>query len=102
MGDTHRHIPPNPERSTSVKRSPIWCSCCGRRMGTKPGTNVTLGMICDNPICSWQGPPAPNGQRDAFIVAAALAHVSVSQISFETGVSRQRVYQIIDTWKSGV
>lgn len=80
----------------------LYCSVCGRKVGKKPGVQVVLGLVCDKAVCNYQDPPTANLQRDGFIVAAALAGVAISQIAFATQVSRQRVYQIIETWKQGV
>lgn len=82
--------------------SPVLCSVCGRQMGRKPGAAVVLGLICDNPICHYQGEADLNQQRDAFIVAGAQEGVPVVQIAFASEMSRQRVYQILDSWKQGV
>lgn len=71
-------------------------------MGKKPGIQVVTDAICPDPICTYQDEVTINEQRDAFIVAGWLGGVAVQQIAFATGVSRQRVYQIIDTWKAGV
>lgn len=80
----------------------LHCSVCGRKMGKKPGVQVVLGLICDDPICAYQPEVSANEQRDALIVNAALSNVSVSRIAQSTGMSRQRVYQIVDAWKTGV
>lgn len=82
--------------------SPIYCSVCGRKMGSKPGIQVVLGLICDDPICNYQPPAAANAARDGLIVAAVLEKIPVAQIAFATGITRQRIYQIFDTWKQGV
>lgn len=84
------------------KYSKIYCSVCGRMMGKKPGAQVSLGLICDDLLCSVQEPAGANQQRDAFIVSALLEGVPATQVAFATGMSRQRVYQIYDTWRSGV
>ena len=80
----------------------LYCSVCGRKMGKKPGVQVIIGLVCDKPICNYQEPVSANEQRDAYVVAGALGGVPVSQIAFSEGVSRQRIYQIIDSWKQGV
>lgn len=84
------------------KFSDLYCSVCGKSVGKTKGVVVVNGLVCSDPICNVQVPPSPNEQRDAFLVAASLAGVPVSQIAFATNVSRQRVYQIIDGWKKGV
>lgn len=84
------------------KKTPLYCSSCGRQMGTVPGVQVIAGLICDDPICTYQGASSLNDQRDALIVAGVLGGVPVAQIAFSTDMSRQRVYQIFDSWKKGV
>jgi hypothetical protein len=71
-------------------------------MGKKKGVQVVPGLVCNDPICNYQEPINLNQQRDAFVVCGALEGVAVSQIAFVTEMSRQRVYQIIDTWKAGI
>ena len=71
-------------------------------MGKQKGIQVVLGLVCDDPICNFQDEISINEQRDAFIVASVLGGVPVSQIARGNGVSRQRVYQIFDSWKEGV
>jgi hypothetical protein len=82
--------------------TPILCSRCGRNMGKKPGITVVTDAICNDPICNYQTEVTINEARDALIVAGWLGGVPVQQIAFASDVSRQRVYQIIDTWKAGV
>lgn len=82
--------------------SPIYCSGCGRKMGKKPGIQVIPGAICDDPICNFQPEVTANEARDALIVAGFLAHVPVQSMAVGSGMSRQRVYQIIEAWKRGV
>ena len=84
-----------------MKTSPINCSVCGREVGTKPGIQVILGLVCTDPICNYQEPINVNESRDALIVAGVLENVPVVQIARSTGMSRQRVYQIVDTWRGG-
>jgi hypothetical protein len=84
------------------KFSHVYCSVCGKSVGKTKGVVVVNDLVCEDPICNAQTPPSPNEQRDAFIVAAALAGVAISQIAFATQVSRQRIYQIIDGWKKGI
>lgn len=84
------------------KYTKVHCSVCGRVMGKRPGVQVVLGLICDDPICNFQEPAQINAARDAQIVAGYLAGISVIQIARSTGMSRQRVYQIIESWKAGV
>lgn len=97
-----RYTPPNPHRPEKFKGVPLICSSCGRTVGSVTTSGVNLGVICDNPICRYQGPADLNAQRDAFVVAAALGGVAASRIATATNVSRQRVYQIVDAWKRGV
>jgi hypothetical protein len=85
-----------------TKWSGVYCSVCGREVGKKKGAQVTLEVVCDKPICNYDIPASVNEQRDAYVIAAALGGVSVHQIAVANGVSRQRVYQIIDSWKQGV
>lgn len=80
----------------------IHCAGCGRKMGKKPGVQVVLDALCDDPICQYQEPPSVNLQRDALIVAGVLEKIPVSRIALQTGVSRQRVYQIVGAWAGGV
>lgn len=80
----------------------LHCSRCGREMGKKPGIQVVPGLICNDPICTFQSEATINEARDALIVAGVLAGIPVAQIAFATDMSRQRVYQIIDAWKAGV
>lgn len=80
----------------------LHCSLCGRRIGKKPGVQVILGLVCDDPICNYQDAAMSTQQRDAYIICAALESVSVTQIALATGITRQRVYQILDTWKRAV
>lgn len=70
-------------------------------MGTKPGLQVILGLVCDEPICNYQEPINANESRDALIVAGVLEDVAVVSIAREAGMSRQRVYQIVETWRAG-
>jgi hypothetical protein len=70
-------------------------------MGKKPGVQVVLGAVCNDPICNFQPEASINEARDARIVAGVLGGVSVAQVAFSSGMTRQRVYQIIDTWKKG-
>lgn len=87
---------------TGPKFTDISCSVCGKWMGKKPGVQVMLGVVCDNPICHYQGSAAPNAARDALIVAGIQEKIPVSQVALSTGMTRQRIYQILDTWKAGV
>lgn len=87
---------------TKPKFTDISCSSCGRKIGKKPGVQVILGMICDDPLCFYQSEPQPNVVRDSYVVAAALDGLAASQIAFANDMSRQRVYQIVDTWKKGL
>jgi hypothetical protein len=80
----------------------VYCSACGRKVGKKPGVQVILDVVCSDPICQYQEPVSINESRDALIVAASQGGVPVSRIAASSGVSRQRVYQILDTWKDGV
>jgi hypothetical protein len=70
-------------------------------MGNKPGVQVVLDAICNDPICNYQPRPSINQARDAIIVAGILEGVPVVQIAFSAGMTRQRVYQIFDSWKRG-
>jgi hypothetical protein len=97
-----RHTPPNPERSSRVAFSDLLCSACGRKVGRRAGTQVVLGLICDNPICDYQGETTINEERDSWIALAVAEGVPVSQVAFSTEISRQRIYQILDTWKQGI
>lgn len=80
----------------------LHCSVCGRKMGKKPGIQVVLGLVCDDPICAYQPETSANEQRDALIVNSALAGVPVSRLAQHYNMSRQRIYQILDAWKTGV
>jgi len=80
----------------------VHCSGCGRKVGRKKGISVVLDFICDDPICHFQEPPTINEQRDSLIVTGVLEGIPVTQIAAQSGISRQRVYQIIDTWKEGI
>lgn len=80
----------------------VHCAACGRRMGKRPGVQVVLDIICDDPICQFQDVVSANEQRDSLIVAGVLEGIPVSQIASQAGMSRQRVYQILDTWREGV
>lgn len=84
------------------KRSPIYCAACGKVMGWKPGAEVTLNAICDDPLCKYQGPSSINQRRDDYITFSVTEGVPVSQLAFVTDTSRQRIYQILDTWKKGI
>lgn len=81
--------------------SRLWCAACGRVVGTVPGVAVVNNLLCSDPICQYQGEFSFNRLRDAVIVSAVLEKIAVNQIAFAEGISRQRVYQIIDTWKAG-
>lgn len=85
----------------NVKYSDLYCSVCGRKIGRVPGAAAVAGLVCPDPICEAQPAPNLNLQRDAFMVAAVLGGVPVSQIAFANSVSRQRVYQVVETWKKG-
>ncbi len=87
---------------TNPKFTEILCSRCGRCMGLSPGIHVVLGALCDDPICQYQEEVTVNERRDAFIVADALAGTPLRLIAVSSGVSRQRVYQVLDAWKKGV
>lgn len=87
---------------TRTAYTSIYCSKCGRIMGKKPGIQVVNGAICDDPICNFQPEVKVTMARDALIVAGALAGISIAQIAFTTDMTRQRVYQILDSWKAGV
>ena len=80
----------------------VHCSVCGRIVGKRPGTQVVQGIVCDNPICNFQEPASLNQARDAAIVAGILSGIPASQIAHASDMSRQRVYQIFTTWRSGV
>lgn len=71
-------------------------------MGKMKGAAVVLTLICDDPICQVQGVVDINDQRDALIVAAAMAGIPAPQIAFANNMSRQRVYQVVDSWKRGI
>ena len=71
-------------------------------MGTMPGVQAVTGLICDDPICNYQGAPSLNQPRDARIVASILSGVPVAQVAFAAEMSRQRIYQILNTWKQGI
>jgi hypothetical protein len=94
-----RHTPP---QVRDAKVTFIFCSVCGRKMGKKPGVQVVLGAVCEDPICNYQDETSVNESRDALVVAAVLGGIPVSRIAAFSGISRQRVYQILDTWKDGV
>lgn len=83
------------------KFTTVHCSVCGRVIGKKQGVQVVLGLVCEDPVCNFQEPPALNQPRDAAIVSGHLAGIPVVQISCASGMSRQRIYQIIDAWKKG-
>ena len=87
---------------TKPTYTPILCSVCGKEMGKKAGTEVVLNVICSDPLCNYQSAPLANEARDAIIVTAALDGFKVSQVARESGMSRQRVYQIFDAWKAGI
>jgi hypothetical protein len=87
---------------TKTPKTDVNCEACGRKVGSKVGTQVILGVTCDNPICEYQGPAPLNSERDGRVLAGALAGIPVSHMALYEGVSRQRIYQIIDTWKQGV
>lgn len=82
--------------------TPIHCAVCGRTMGKKPGVQVVLDAICDDPICNYQPAPTAMTQRDGFIVAAAMDGGRISEIARHNQVSRQRVYQIVGDWMGGI
>lgn len=71
-------------------------------MGKKPGVQVVLGLVCDDPICHYQDAAGPNESRDAVIVAGVQEGVPVSQVALSTGMTRQRIYQILEAWRQGV
>lgn len=87
---------------THPKFSEIVCSRCGRCMGHSPGITVVLGAICDDPICQYQREISINERRDAFVVADVLVGVPLAKVAVFAGVSRQRVYQVVNTWKRGL
>ena len=86
----------------TVAYSDLYCSVCGGKIGKTAGATVINGIVCTKPICNYQDAPGLNEQRDAYIVAGSLAGVPASQMAFATGVSRQRIYQILDGWKKGI
>lgn len=88
--------------SANPKFTTVHCSVCGRAMGKKPGVQIVVGLICDDVICNFQEPPTINEARDALIVAGYLERIPVVQIAQSADMSRQRVYQILDSWKTGV
>lgn len=87
---------------TNPVYSKIYCSVCGKVMGKKPGIHVVLGAVCEDPLCSYQPDASANSARDSYIVAAAMDGVGAAQIAASNQMSRQRVYQIVETWKAGV
>jgi hypothetical protein len=87
---------------TGPKFTYLHCSACGRVLGKSPGVAVSLGLLCEDPVCEYQGAPPDNIVRDSVIVAAALDGCGVTPLSFAADLSRQRVYQIVDRWKQGV
>lgn len=87
---------------TLPKYSDLLCSSCGALIGKQKGVQVVLGLICSKPICNYQDEVTVNEQRDAFVVAAVLGNVPVARVARGLGVSRQRIYQIVDTWKEGI
>lgn len=78
------------------------CSVCGIVIGKKPGIEVITDLICDNPLCSLQSPTSFTEPRDQLIFFAASAGIPVTSIARYAGITRQRVYQIIDQEKRGV
>lgn len=86
---------------TKPKHSVLSCSQCGAKLGTKPGETVVLGLLCNDPLCTYQPTPGLNAVRDSLVVAAAMDGIRVQTVAAATEMSRQRVYQIFDTWKQG-
>lgn len=87
---------------TNPKYHLLNCSVCGANMGKKPGVQVVLGLVCDDPLCNYQPQPKFDEQRNAYIVALALDGAKVQTVALAAKMSRQRVYQIFDQWRSGV
>lgn len=86
---------------TKPKYSDIVCVGCGRVVGRVPGENAPNGVLCDDPLCNYQPTPGPNQVRDSVIVASVLDKGKVMTVARLAGISRQRTYQILDTWKAG-
>lgn len=87
---------------TNAKYSNVHCSVCGRVLGRKPGVEVTLNLLCDDLLCEYQGAAPVTAARDAIIITSAIDGDKVSEVAFAHNMSRQRVYQIFDTWKQGI
>jgi hypothetical protein len=77
----------------------ILCSVCGRVLGKNKGVQVVTNVVCQDPFCIAQSVPTLNEARDSAIVFAAMEGIPASQIAFATHMSRQRVYQILDSWR---
>lgn len=79
-----------------------YCCVCGIVVGKKPGVEVIPDLLCDNPLCSLQVPTSVTEERDQLVFFAHNAKIPVTSIAKYAGVSRQRVYQIIEQEKSGL
>lgn len=84
----------------SKVRNPIYCTACGRKVGQRTGDIPVPGVLCTDPVCEYQGASDHYPQRDSYILAMYMDGVSATVIARGFEISRQRVYQIIDKWKS--
>jgi hypothetical protein len=74
----------------------LWCSVCGVVVGKRQGVEVIPNLLCDNPLCRLQEPTSITEPRDQMVYFAACHGIPVTSIAKYVGVSRQRVYQILD------
>ncbi len=77
-----------------------YCSVCGTVVGKVPGINVVPGLLCNNPLCHVQTPVTIDHRRDQLLVFLADRGFAVTSLAKWAGISRQRVYQILNKEKS--
>lgn len=80
----------------------VLCASCGTKIAKVAGTHIYTDLVCTNPLCEYQGAADLHQQRDAYISLLLGAGQAVSDVAEIYGLSRQRVYQIRNSWKAGV
>jgi hypothetical protein len=79
-----------------------YCAVCGRQVGKRAGVEVVLGLLCNSPLCHLQAPTSPTLRRDQLLTFAVFSGIPVTSVAKYAGISRQRVYQIIESERAGV
>lgn len=79
----------------------LYCSICGTKIGTRAGRGAVTGLICNDPLCAFTGPPRLDDYRNEWLVNLVRDGLSAVSVAARVGLSRQRIYQIVDGWDSG-